>query len=831
MRSGIRKPLLIPAILLLASAATQVLAARLAGPADSPSPKFQIDLQNTGRSEYEIVADTPALLWAEEVDPCPGPGLSEISLDSTGRLIFVSSNCLVAFDPANREIDWSIPFGSFGTPLVDQDDTIYLGSANTFFAIDSQGEILWSADLGGPLITGFGSATIGPGGDIYFNHNGLWSFTADGVFNWVHDAGEITRSNPAMDSAGNLYDSVPKFKSFEPDGSLRWSTSFPNPLWSLSIGPDGTVYAPGCEGKLYALDPVDGSINWQFTSPNPPEDCPDMLGPSIAPDGTLVFAYEGYGEVFAVSPDGELNWVFDDNEGYIYEAVKIDSAGNIFFCATNSRCIALNLNGQIIWEYVFPQTIYETDVRSMTSIVLASDEVFYLLDSEDQIEVFTYPSLIPHLTTETETLAFTSESWDPTPLSAEIELTSTVTPIDWTASVTNTNWIDLSSDQGTTPETLTITVHPGALPPGEYHDVLRIIPQDIVTTWLDPVTIIETDDMKEDWIEIPIRLNVGTDFAYLPVITPHYEYVLYYFSLWPTAGYLNSVDERGNNLVRRAGYPSEGLPDWSPDGERVVFPETVDGERELYVMDHDGTNKQQITFTEEEEYGPLWSPDGQWILYTAGAPNQFRQIFKIRPDGSEKTLVSSQAIFDMAYWSPNGSMIAATDRFTTWVMNADGSGFKVVADDHFSDQVVGWSPDGSYLLLEVHIFSGTGGEIALIKPDGSGFINLTQSSGIHDSQPRWSPDGSRIVFVSYPDSDGNSEIFVMNADGSGITRLTENDAIDRNPQWSPDSTRISHETDRNGKFEVFVADLLGNVLFYINSYAQGEYNLSWELSR
>ncbi len=52
-----------------------------------------------------------------------------------------------------------------------------------------------------------------------------------------------------------------------------------------------------------------------------------------------------------------------------------------------------------------------------------------------------------------------------------------------------------------------------------------------------------------------------------------------------------------------------------------------------------------------------------------------------------------------------------------------------------------------------------------------------------DSDPAWSPDGTKIAFST--SRDGNFEIYVMNADGTGPTRLTNDPANDRFAAWSP----------------------------------------------
>ena len=56
-----------------------------------------------------------------------------------------------------------------------------------------------------------------------------------------------------------------------------------------------------------------------------------------------------------------------------------------------------------------------------------------------------------------------------------------------------------------------------------------------------------------------------------------------------------------------------------------------------------------------------------------------------------------------------------------------------------------------------------------------------------------SPDGLWVVFAS--DRDGNREIYVIRIDGTSLRRLTNHPAMDINPEWSPDGTRIAFESD------------------------------------
>ena len=66
--------------------------------------------------------------------------------------------------------------------------------------------------------------------------------------------------------------------------------------------------------------------------------------------------------------------------------------------------------------------------------------------------------------------------------------------------------------------------------------------------------------------------------------------------------------------------------------------------------------------------------------------------------------------------------------------------------------------------------------------DGSAQTRRTTVSAI-DEDPAWSPDGTKITFQSL--RDGNEEIYTMNADGTGQANRSNNPAVDAAPDWQP----------------------------------------------
>src|SRR4030095_12781669 len=71
-------------------------------------------------------------------------------------------------------------------------------------------------------------------------------------------------------------------------------------------------------------------------------------------------------------------------------------------------------------------------------------------------------------------------------------------------------------------------------------------------------------------------------------------------------------------------------PRWSPDGKRIAFSSRRTGNYELWLIDRDGSNLQQLTSAHESPgaHYSIWSPDGNHIAYSVHAPKNDCLIFK-----------------------------------------------------------------------------------------------------------------------------------------------------------------------------------------------------------
>ena len=216
-----------------------------------------------------------------------------------------------------------------------------------------------------------------------------------------------------------------------------------------------------------------------------------------------------------------------------------------------------------------------------------------------------------------------------------------------------------------------------------------------------------------------------------------------------------SVNGGENGAV--GNIPAVGsYPSFSPDGRKIAFRSNS----QIWVMNNDGTNKQQLT-TVGQNFTPAWSPDGTKIAFTSNRTGH-SQVFMMNQDGTSQTNISNSSVYDGApAWSPDGTKIAFAR-----------------------------SPQDSNPI----------GKIWMMNPNGLGQTQVTTGAG-NDERPSYSPDGTMIAFSS--NRDGNYEIYKILAVGGIAIRLTNNPASDRNPAWAPDDSAISFGSDRNAGMKIW----------------------------
>lgn len=222
-------------------------------------------------------------------------------------------------------------------------------------------------------------------------------------------------------------------------------------------------------------------------------------------------------------------------------------------------------------------------------------------------------------------------------------------------------------------------------------------------------------------------------------------------------------------------------PRWSTDASKVVFTSERDGTIEIYVMKWDGTEQKRLTNNDQKEFDPAWSTDGKYIIFSR-LVEQGEAIFVMNSDGTEEIQVSpvgSKSNHRYPVFSPDGE----------WIVYSSFGGGRTAgiylirptgAEDHLIQagplHNPNWSPDGKMIA-----FDGEPGgnlfEVYVMKSDGSGLSKVTthpEGNGGYNKAPVFSPDGKQLLYTSLRKAgeDNGWNLFVINLDGSGERQLT-----------------------------------------------------------
>ncbi len=250
------------------------------------------------------------------------------------------------------------------------------------------------------------------------------------------------------------------------------------------------------------------------------------------------------------------------------------------------------------------------------------------------------------------------------------------------------------------------------------------------------------------------------------------------------------------------------------------------GDYEIVGIRPDGSQETNLTLSWADDLAPAWAPDGRQIAFVSlrdtltgkwGLENGsiYGMVFDPARGraGEVWRVTDGEGADGWPTWSPDGRRIAFhSDRsgnWDIWIVDAGGSGLVQLTTDPGNDRYPNWSA-GNQLAFT----SNRGGnedvwvldvEDALRQGDDATAVNLTQAPK-RDRYAIWSPDGSRLTFST--NRDGDFELYVMNADGSQPRNLS------RSPQstegladWSPDGRRLVFYSDLGGNKEVYILEL------------------------
>jgi TolB protein len=224
----------------------------------------------------------------------------------------------------------------------------------------------------------------------------------------------------------------------------------------------------------------------------------------------------------------------------------------------------------------------------------------------------------------------------------------------------------------------------------------------------------------------------------------------------------------------------------SPDGSRVTFVSDsgMGTGFDVWVADIDGSNAMELTSFDGFFFDPSWNPAGTKIVFSVyTAATSSLEVFTVNANGGMPKQVTDTPAIDeyQPVWSPDGRWIVvsanndndAVFNYDLYRYAPDGSGRKRITDTPKRyEGSPDFSADGKRLSCTVYV-EGTGStDVMTMKLDGTDVRNVTKRFDVDATQAIWLPNG-RIAFGGRPMGE-DTEIWTISPDGSARDRLTFN---------------------------------------------------------
>jgi Tol biopolymer transport system component len=232
--------------------------------------------------------------------------------------------------------------------------------------------------------------------------------------------------------------------------------------------------------------------------------------------------------------------------------------------------------------------------------------------------------------------------------------------------------------------------------------------------------------------ECPPNPEPRADHKYLWAIYPDFDIFI--------------ADLKGNvvkQLTNLPGYDAEATI--SPDGKKIVFTSTRNGDLDLYTCNIDGSNIKQVTNQLGYDGGAFFSPDSKKLVFRASRPQSPEDI-------KEYNDLLAQGLV-----MPTNMEI--------YVCNVDGSELKQVTHLGKANWAPFFTPSGNKIIFSSNHQSAKGYDFHLfmINSDGTDLEQVTSVS-YFNAFPMFSPDGKKLVWSSNRNNHGTHDTNLFIAD-------------------------------------------------------------------
>jgi hypothetical protein len=212
--------------------------------------------------------------------------------------------------------------------------------------------------------------------------------------------------------------------------------------------------------------------------------------------------------------------------------------------------------------------------------------------------------------------------------------------------------------------------------------------------------------------------------------------------------------DRSGKEISKVGDPDDASPadmTLSPDGRRIAMSRVVNGNMDIWTLDLARGLLSRFTFDGSGEADPIWSHDGQRIIFNSDRSSVFDIYRKpFTGAGGEDLVLATPQNKAPLDWSPEGRFIlyrspGPTTGFDLSALRLDGERkpFPVV-QTNFEERDGQFSPDGKWIAYQ----SNESGRMEILAqrfPGPGGKLQISTNGG---AQARWRPDGKELFYIA-----------------------------------------------------------------------------------
>ncbi len=241
---------------------------------------------------------------------------------------------------------------------------------------------------------------------------------------------------------------------------------------------------------------------------------------------------------------------------------------------------------------------------------------------------------------------------------------------------------------------------------------------------------------------------------------------------------------------------------WTADG-KLLFASSVGENRDVWVMNSDGSAETQLTANAAENKMPTATADGRFIIFASSrGGDRVLHLWRANTDGSEPMQLTDEGVAQQPDTTPDRNWVFYTSskiggtqlEKSIWKVSIEGGEpVKVIGEPSHSPDV---SPDGKYLLCWYKPNNETPWTASIFPVEGGKPIrslDIPEDSPIH-----WTNDGKGVSYIKTVGIGGVSNIWTQSVSGKSTQPATQftSEGI-ANFDWSNDGRLVCSRTSKS----------------------------------